>query len=51
MACSEDDTPKVEELLMAGADTSASSAKVYGGKAAIDLCSKEEIKQMLQGKM
>ena len=32
MACSEDDTPKVEELLMAGADTSASSAKVYGAR-------------------
>ena len=51
MAASEDDTPKVEELLEAGADVNATNEKVYGGKRAIDLCTKVEIKDMLQAKM
>ena len=51
MASSEDDTPKVEELLEAGADVNATNEKVYGGKKAIDLCSKDEIKQLLMAKM
>ena len=51
MAASEGDTPKVEELLEAGADVSARSDKVYGGKTAMELCTKDDIKQMLQAKM
>ncbi len=51
MAASEGDTPKVEELLEAGADVNISSGKVYGGKTAIELCTKDEIKEMLQAKM
>mmetsp|Transcript_1155 Transcript_1155/g.3591 ORF Transcript_1155/g.3591 Transcript_1155/m.3591 type:complete len:150 (+) Transcript_1155:90-539(+) len=51
MAASEGDTPKVEELLEAGANVNVSSDKVYGGKTAIELCTKEEIKEMLQAKV
>lgn len=51
MASSEGDTPKVEELLEAGANVNVSSDKVYGGKTAIELCTKEEIKEMLQAKV
>lgn len=45
MACSEDDTPKVEELLAAGADP---TRKDLNGKTPLELCTKEDIKNMLQ---
>jgi len=45
MACSENDTPKVEELLKAGADA---SVKDNNGKGPLELCTKPEIKDMLQ---
>lgn len=45
MACSEDDTPKVEELLGAGADVTVKNPA--DGKTPLELCTKEEIKQML----
>jgi len=45
MACSEDDTPKVEELLGAGADVTVKNPA--DGKTPMELCTKEEIKNML----
>lgn len=45
MACSENDTPKVEELLKAGADT---SVKDLNGRTPLELCKKEEIREMLE---
>ncbi len=44
MACAENDTPKVEELLGAGADP---TVKDLNGQLPIELCQKEEIKAML----
>ena len=40
-----------KSLLEAGADVNTTNEKVYGGKKAIDLCSKDEIKQLLMAKM
>lgn len=48
MACSENDTPKVEELLKAGADI---SVKDLSGKSPLELCKKEEIREMLEAAM
>ena len=45
MACSENDTPKVEELLGAGADVSVKNPA--DGKTPMELCTKDEIKEML----
>jgi hypothetical protein len=45
MACSENDTPKVEEVLAAGADVTVKNPG--DGKTPMDLCTKEEIKEML----
>ena len=45
MAASEDDTPKIEELLGAGADA---SVKDLNGKTALQLATKPEILAMLQ---
>lgn len=44
LAAVEDDLPKVEELLQAGADK---NIKDLSGKTPADLCSKEEIKAVL----
>lgn len=44
MACSENDAPKVEEVLSAGADI---NVKDLDGKTPMDLCTKEEIKELL----
>ena len=45
MACSENDAPKVEELLKAGANVNVKDNK---GKSPLELCTKDEIKDMLQ---
>jgi hypothetical protein len=45
MACSENDTPKVEELLRAGANPTVTD---LGGLTPLQLCTKEEIKDMLE---
>jgi ankyrin repeat protein len=45
MACSENDAPKVEELLRAGADT---NVKDLEGKSPMELCTKDEIKELLR---
>lgn len=45
MACSENDTPKVEEVLKAGADI---NVKDLNGKSPMELCTKEEVKELLQ---
>lgn len=45
MACSENDTPKVEELLRAGANVKVTD---NNGKSPLELCTKEDIKAMLQ---
>jgi hypothetical protein len=47
MAASENDTPKIEELLSAGADV---SVKDVNGKTAMDLATKPEILAMLKAK-
>lgn len=49
MACSENDTPKVEELLGAGANVQVKSPE--DGKTPMELCTKEEIKAMLSAKL
>ena len=48
MACSENDTPKVEELLGAGANVGVKNPA--DGKTPMELCTKEEIKEMLSAK-
>jgi len=45
MACSENDTPKVEEVLAAGADP---SRRDLHGKTPLELCTKDEIKELVQ---
>lgn len=45
MAASENDSPKVEELLAAGANINIADNK---GKSPMDLASKPEVKEMLQ---
>ncbi|KAH7617451.1 putative Protein LHCP TRANSLOCATION DEFECT [Nannochloris sp. 'desiccata'] len=45
MSAKEGDTPKVEELLGAGANP---AVKDKDGKTPLDLCDKEEVKEMLQ---
>jgi ankyrin repeat protein len=45
MSAKEGDTPKVEELLGAGANP---AVKDKDGKTSLDLCDKEEVKEMLQ---
>ena len=45
MACKEGDTPRVEELLAAGADP---TIKDKNGLTPIELCKKEEIIEMVQ---
>jgi len=45
MACSENDAPKVEELLRAGADMNVEDLE---GKSPMELCTKDEIKEMLR---
>ena len=49
MACSENDTPKVEEVLAAGADVTVKNPG--DGKTPMELCTKEEIKDMLAAKL
>lgn len=46
MACSEDDFPKVEEVLGAGANVGVKNPA--DGKTPIEMCTKEEIKELLQ---
>ena len=46
MACAENDTPKVEELLRAGANP---TVKDLNGKTPMELCTKAEIKEALEG--
>lgn len=46
-ACAEDDTPKVEELLRAGADL---SIKDVDGRTPMELCTKDEVKSLLSKK-
>ncbi len=45
MSAKEGDTPKVEELLAAGADP---ACKDKDGKTPLDLCDKDEVKELLQ---
>lgn len=45
MAASENDTPKVEELLAAGANINIADNK---GKSPVDLATKPEVKDMLE---
>lgn len=45
MASSENDLPKVEELLRSGADP---TVKDLNGKTAIELCEKPEVKDALE---
>jgi hypothetical protein len=45
MAASENDTPKVEELLAAGANINIADNK---GKSPLDLASKQEVKDLLE---
>jgi hypothetical protein len=45
MSAKENDTPKVEELLGAGANPLVTDKD---GKTPLDLCTKDEIKEMLQ---
>ena len=48
MACSENDTPKVEELLQAGANPGVTD---NNGKSPLELCSKPEIQALLKEKV
>jgi ankyrin repeat protein len=45
MAAKENDTPKVEELLAAGANINIADSK---GKSPLDLASKQEVKDLLE---
>ena len=49
MACSENDFPKVEEVLGAGADVSVKNPA--DGKTPMELCTKEDIKELLSSKL
>lgn len=48
MACSEDDFPKVEEVLSAGADVGVKNPA--DGKTPMEMCTKEEIKELLSAR-
>lgn len=49
MACIENDFPKVEEVLGAGADVSVKNPA--DGKTPMELCTKEDIKELLSSKL
>ena len=48
LAATENDTPKINEILKAGADLTVTD---YNGKLAIDLASKEDAKALLRLKV